>query len=371
MEPVRRRRIGLVPLLVVASLAFGQGAHAEAASTTVPSSERTTFEEGLGPWRGHRASVAVVRTRFHGRAARVSARNRGFANFAILRRAVLGAQSGTAYTATGMAQARSGVICLRLREIQGYTTLRHSTRCVRVHGGWRRLPSVSLTKVGTTTGLSVTVFKRKSRWGRDGFLVDGVVVTPAPTAAARSAGRPDTASASARRHLAASAASRSRSGSGSGPGRPPPAPPPPPASTSGQFGTQFHCMWGHYTNAQRTAALDKLDAAGVQWVRIDVGWYGVEDTHKGARNSWYLGNADFCVDEARERGLKVLVTLWATPGWANGGAARETASVEPGRLRGLRTVGGGPLPRPRGRVGGLERAGSAPVVLHGLDRRST
>jgi polysaccharide biosynthesis protein PslG len=84
-------------------------------------------------------------------------------------------------------------------------------------------------------------------------------------------------------------------------------------------GAQFHCTWSHYTNATRVAVLDKLRAAGVSWVRIDVGWYGIEDTAKGVRNAWYVGMVDFCVNEAVKRGLKVLVTLWRAPAWANGG----------------------------------------------------
>jgi hypothetical protein len=303
VEPARRSLVACM-LVVVASLALGRSAHAEDSAPPVADpGERTTFEEGLGPWRGHRASVSVVRTRLRGRAAQVSARNRGLASFAILRRAVLGAESGVTYRATGWAQARSGVVCLRLREVAGVRTVRHSTRCVRLDGRWRRLPVVSLTKAGAHTGLSVTVYKRKARKGKDGFLVDGVEVTPAPVPSAPPTQPPP-------------------------PGEAPPDDPPPQASGPA-FGTQFHCMWGHYSNAQRTAVLDKLAAAGVSWVRLDVGWYGIEDTHKGARNSWYLGTADFCVNQARARGLKVLVTLWATPGWANGGGAREKPPTNP------------------------------------------
>ena len=62
--------------------------------------------------------------------------------------------------------------------------------------------------------------------------------------------------------------------------------------------------------------LDKLKAAGVSWVRIDFAWDGIEDTAKGARNSWYIGMMDTCVNLARARGINVLMTLWLTPSWA-------------------------------------------------------
>lgn len=83
-------------------------------------------------------------------------------------------------------------------------------------------------------------------------------------------------------------------------------------------GVQFHCVWDFYTNAERIAVLDKLKAANLQWVRIDMAWAGIEATYKGERAAWYTSRVDFCVDEASKRGLKVLLTLWRTPGWANG-----------------------------------------------------
>jgi hypothetical protein len=75
--------------------------------------------------------------------------------------------------------------------------------------------------------------------------------------------------------------------------------------------------------------LDKLKAAGVSWVRIDTGWAGIEDTGKGARNSWYIGMVDFCIEEARRRGLNVLVMLWHTPRWANGGQPERVPPTNP------------------------------------------
>jgi polysaccharide biosynthesis protein PslG len=95
------------------------------------------------------------------------------------------------------------------------------------------------------------------------------------------------------------------------------------------LGTQFHCNWTFYTDADRVAVLDKLKAAGVQWVRIDTAWSGIEATHKGDRSAWYLRMVDFCVDEARKRGLNVLVTLWSTPAWANGGQNERVPPSDP------------------------------------------
>jgi hypothetical protein len=101
------------------------------------------------------------------------------------------------------------------------------------------------------------------------------------------------------------------------------------ASRGPAFGTQFHCNWGFYTNASRRAVLNKLAAAGVKWVRIDVSWAAIEGTRKGSRNPWYIRMVDFCVNQARRRGMKVLVTLWLTPAWANGGKGQHVPPNHP------------------------------------------
>jgi hypothetical protein len=75
--------------------------------------------------------------------------------------------------------------------------------------------------------------------------------------------------------------------------------------------------------------LNELAAAGVQWVRIDTSWAGIEDSYKGARNAWYIAMVDFCVNEARARGLNVLITLWMTPGWANGNQGNLVPPTNP------------------------------------------
>ena len=110
---------------------------------------------------------------------------------------------------------------------------------------------------------------------------------------------------------------------------PTPLPPSAPRAAGPGIGTQFHCLWSDYTNAERAAVLDKMKAAGVSWVRIDAAWAGIEDTIKGARNAWYLNMLDFCVNEAGKRGIKVLVTLWWSPQWANGGRDRSAPPNNP------------------------------------------
>jgi hypothetical protein len=67
----------------------------------------------------------------------------------------------------------------------------------------------------------------------------------------------------------------------------------------------------------------------VTYVRIDAAWDGIEDAYKGARNQWYIRMIDFCVDEARARGMRVLLTLWLTPGWANANQGNRFPPTNP------------------------------------------
>jgi len=111
---------------------------------------------------------------------------------------------------------------------------------------------------------------------------------------------------------------------------------PPPTAPLPGFGTQFHATWGDYTDAQRVLALDRLKAAGATWVRIDVGWETLEPS-AGSIASWYLRLIEFSVDQARSRGINVILTLWATPEWASGSADNTVPPRNPadyGRLAG-------------------------------------
>jgi hypothetical protein len=85
------------------------------------------------------------------------------------------------------------------------------------------------------------------------------------------------------------------------------------------FGVQFHATWGDYTDTQRAAVLDKMAAAGIKWVRVDVGWRALEETGKGQYSQYQFDLANKIFTMAQARGISVLATLWGTPAWANGG----------------------------------------------------
>jgi hypothetical protein len=101
---------------------------------------------------------------------------------------------------------------------------------------------------------------------------------------------------------------------------PPPSPPPaPPPASRPDLGTMFHCAWLDYTDAQRAAIFDSLQAAGVQWVRMDIGWSSLQENARGQFSQWYVSLVDKCVGMANARGIRVLGMLFRTPGWANAG----------------------------------------------------
>lgn len=69
-------------------------------------------------------------------------------------------------------------------------------------------------------------------------------------------------------------------------------------------------------NATRLAVLDRLAAAGVEWLRLDVGWVTLEE-QSGQFVAWYLATLDFIVDAALTRNMQVLVVITGTPTWAS------------------------------------------------------
>jgi hypothetical protein len=77
--------------------------------------------------------------------------------------------------------------------------------------------------------------------------------------------------------------------------------------------------WGH----GRTAAWQQLDQSHASVVRTIVDWSHVAPTRpRNARNpfdrAYHFGDVDQFVATADRRGVEVLVTIWGTPGWANG-----------------------------------------------------
>ena len=135
------------------------------------------------------------------------------------------------------------------------------------------------------------------------------------------------------------------------------------SGTPVDLGSQFHCMWSGASgygspafDATRGAVLDKLKAAGVRKVRIDVGWDGLQPTGNTAPNpeGWYAKLLDGCVNGAKTRGMDVLLTLHMSPTWARPAAYASTPWVLPADPRAIQTVSGWLSSRYAGKVEAIE-----------------
>ena len=89
------------------------------------------------------------------------------------------------------------------------------------------------------------------------------------------------------------------------------------ASTPPLRGAATHPLWTTSSVDDFDRELDLLADAGANTVRIDLGWSTLEQEGKGMRPDWYVEKADVFFAHARARGLKAIVTFWATPCWAS------------------------------------------------------
>lgn len=83
-------------------------------------------------------------------------------------------------------------------------------------------------------------------------------------------------------------------------------------------GVDYHPMWSSNDAATRKAILDKYQAAGVKYVRIDIPWDKIETSGKGVYNTAEIANIDLRIKEIDDHGMKAVVMLWMAPSWATG-----------------------------------------------------
>ena len=113
----------------------------------------------------------------------------------------------------------------------------------------------------------------------------------------------------------------------------------------------FHGFWTSYTDAQRADVLDRLQAAGVTSVRIDLSWIMLQPDGPDSFHRWGVDFVDRVIAMANERSIKPLMMLWLTPGWANGNSGERVA---PYRAEDYARVAGWAAQRWRGKVVGWE-----------------
>lgn len=82
-------------------------------------------------------------------------------------------------------------------------------------------------------------------------------------------------------------------------------------------GINAHVLWSDVDAAQAARQLDAVKAAGADFVEIDAGWSSLQETGPNGFSSWHLGRLDNVVNQARSRGLRVVITLLNSPCWAS------------------------------------------------------
>ncbi|MDA8188572.1 MAG: cellulase family glycosylhydrolase [Dehalococcoidales bacterium] len=101
----------------------------------------------------------------------------------------------------------------------------------------------------------------------------------------------------------------SPNGGGAAP-TPAPAPSSPPTATSGlRYGMQAH-MFGN----DQPRTLDMLTGAGFNWLKQQVRW----DTIEKSKGQYDWGSADGLVANAQAKGVSLMFSVVAAPGWATG-----------------------------------------------------
>jgi polysaccharide biosynthesis protein PslG len=93
-------------------------------------------------------------------------------------------------------------------------------------------------------------------------------------------------------------------------------------------GAQVHSLWPSVSSAEMTQELNVLQTAGVNVIRVDVGWATLE-TSRGGYDAAYLAKLDALSAGAQARGIKLIATLWQTPQWASSGGAWNDAPSNP------------------------------------------
>ena len=123
-----------------------------------------------------------------------------------------------------------------------------------------------------------------------------------------------------------------------------------------EMAVQFHGMWTAYTDDQRMAILNQLQAANIRSVRLDVSWAMLQPTNATSYDAWGVAFVDRVIahDQRPRHDSAGDPVAYADLGQRRQGRAH--VAHQSGRLCPGRPVGGRPV-RGQGRgVGGVERA---------------
>jgi polysaccharide biosynthesis protein PslG len=100
------------------------------------------------------------------------------------------------------------------------------------------------------------------------------------------------------------------------------------AARGADVGVVADVTWGQ-SRDDVDREIELLRAAGVEWIRANVNWAGLEPDRKGDLNQWLLAEYDYAVDRAHEAGLQVLMPISdGVPYWASADPAKHADGGE-------------------------------------------
>jgi hypothetical protein len=89
------------------------------------------------------------------------------------------------------------------------------------------------------------------------------------------------------------------------------------SNVSSKLGVSAHLMWGGMPNS-RAQQTGWMQAGHMKWARFDVGWRWLEPS-KGQFSQSLLTELDATLNDLQARGIRPVIVVVETPGWANGG----------------------------------------------------
>ena len=130
---------------------------------------------------------------------------------------------------------------------------------------------------------------------------------------------------------------------------------------------------------QRMEAIDRARGNDARIVRTVVDWSQVAPDRPSSAvdpfdPAYKFEDIDELVRNAQQRGMEVLITLWGTPKWANGGQSPQVAAPEHGatsRTSPGRSRRGTPAASPAIRTSASSRSGTSPTSRRSCARSST
>jgi hypothetical protein len=104
----------------------------------------------------------------------------------------------------------------------------------------------------------------------------------------------------------------------------------PPSASLPVVGVNYHPMWSSMTTSARADVLDALQAAGTQWVRVDVAWGTIQPNNPTNYDTYGVTQVDTRIKEIRARGMKVLLMFYWAPAWSSGTTEKNGRPGKPG-----------------------------------------